>query len=67
MAQDDSTKPKVVMALVNLALDRQPVDVDLVISAFDRALQSNIAEEQKVTFAHRKIEFLEEYGKEILR
>lgn len=53
------------MALVNLALDRQPVDVDLVLSAFDQALQSNIPEEQKVTFAHRKIEFLEEYGNEV--
>jgi len=63
--KEDSTKPKVVMALVNVALDRQPVDIDLVVSAFDQALQSNIADEQKVTFAHRKIEFLEEYGNDI--
>lgn len=65
--KDDATKPKVVMALVNLGLERLPVDVDLVLSAFDQALQSNIPEEQKVTFAHRKIEFLEEFGNDILR
>jgi len=55
------------MALVDIGLSKSPVDIDLVLSAFDQALESDLPEEQKVTFAHRKIEFLELYGPDVER
>jgi hypothetical protein len=55
------------MALVDLGLSKNPVDVDLILSTFDQALKSDLPEEQKVTFAHRKIEFLELYGSDVDR
>jgi len=62
---DENTRPKVVMALVNLAVEERPVNVDLVMSTFEQVLKSGIANEQKITFAHRKIEFLEDYSADI--
>jgi len=53
------------MALVDLGMEQKPVDVDFVITTFDNALQSELSDEQKVTFAHRKIEFLEDFGDSI--
>ena len=55
------------MALIDLALQRDPIDYDLIVSSFDEALASNLSNEQKITFAHRKIEFLEEYGSDVQR
>jgi pre-mRNA-processing factor 39 len=53
------------MALVDLGIERSPVDTDLILTTFNNALSSELPEEQKVTFAHRKIEFLEDYGMDV--
>lgn len=55
------------MAIIDLAMHRNPMDVDRIISSFDQALSSDLSNEQKVTFAHRKIEFLEDYGSDVAR
>lgn len=64
---DLSTKARCVMAIVELGMDHTPIDVDLVLSTFNSALEptSSLSLEQKVTFVHRKIEFLEDYGSDI--
>jgi pre-mRNA-processing factor 39 len=65
IGDDESTRAKTIMSLIDLALDQNPIDYELIISTFDQALESDLPNEQKVTFAHRKIEFLEDYGAEV--
>jgi len=54
------------MALVDLGLHAVPVDRELIVSTFDKAIASFTAD-QKLTFAQRKLEFLEDYGDSIER
>lgn len=53
------------MALVEIGMERTPIDDTLILSTFNSALTGSLPEEQKVTFAHRKIEFLEDYGMDV--
>lgn len=62
---DPSTGARCIMALIDMGMERSPIDDDLILSTFNTALASTLPEEQKVTFAHRKIEFLEDYGKDV--
>lgn len=55
------------MALVDLGMEREPVDFELVVSSFDKALAAEIPEEEKLTLAHRKVEFLDDYGTDVIR
>jgi len=64
---EESSRGKAIMALVDIGMQRNPTDVELVVATFDEALQQSISNEQKLTFAHRKIEFLEDYSPDIVR
>ncbi|XP_013790414.2 pre-mRNA-processing factor 39-like [Limulus polyphemus] len=50
------------MQLVDVGYQQSPLDEDGVIQAFDKALNSQLTLEQKLTFCQRKLEFLEDFG-----
>ena len=60
------TRPKVLMALVDLGLHASPVDRQLVLSTFDQAI-ATFSNEQKLKYVQRKLEFVEDYGESIDR
>lgn len=59
----DSANTRVALQMIDLSLQRSTVDEDEVILIMDRFMaRENIEPEQKVLFAQRKVEFLEDFG-----
>jgi pre-mRNA-processing factor 39 len=50
-----------------MGLQLSPLDENNIISIIDQFLSRDIDPEQKVLFAQRKVEFLEDFGSDILR
>lgn len=60
--------PRLYLQLIDMALQRSPVDEAEVVAAIDLYLARDNAEiEQRVMFAQRKIEFLEDFGSSVKR
>ena len=47
-------------------MQTKPLDIDLVVSVIDRFLERDIDADQKVLFAQRKIEFLEDFATDVI-
>lgn len=59
----DSANTRVALQMIDLALQRPTVDEDEVVLIMDKFMaRENIEPEQKVLFAQRKVEFLEDFG-----
>lgn len=59
----DSANTRVALQMIDLALQRPAVDEDEVVLIMDKFMaRENIEPEQKVLFAQRKVEFLEDFG-----
>lgn len=58
--------PRLRLQLIDLAMQTKPLDIDLVVSVIDRFLERDIDADQKVLFAQRKIEFLEDFATDVL-
>jgi hypothetical protein len=50
-----------------MGLQQNPLNEDSIISIIDQFLSRDTDPEQKVLFAQRKVEFLEDFGNDILR
>jgi hypothetical protein len=50
-----------------MGLQQNPLNEDNIISIIDQFLSRDTDPEQKVLFAQRKVEFLEDFGNDILR
>jgi hypothetical protein len=50
-----------------MGLQQNPLNEDNIISIIDQFLSRDTEPEQKVLFAQRKVEFLEDFGNDILR
>jgi hypothetical protein len=50
-----------------MGLQQNPLNEDDIISIIDQFLSRDTEPEQKVLFAQRKVEFLEDFGNDILR
>jgi hypothetical protein len=50
-----------------MGLQQNPLNEDDIISIIDQFLTRDTEPEQKVLFAQRKVEFLEDFGNDILR
>lgn len=59
--------PKIYMQLIDICYQSAPINEADAIKVFDLAIQSEIAPDQKVLFAQRKTEFLEDFGANIIR
>lgn len=61
----DSSNTRVALQLIDLMLQRDEVNPDEVICVMDTFMaRDNIEPDQKVLFAQRKVEFLEDFGKD---
>ncbi|XP_075148092.1 pre-mRNA processing factor 39 [Haematobia irritans] len=61
--EKDNANTRVALQMIDLALQRPTVDEDEVVLIMDRFMaRENIEPEQKVLFAQRKVEFLEDFG-----
>ena len=59
----DSANTRVALQMIDLVLQRPAVDEDEVVLIMDKFMaRENIEPEQKVLFAQRKVEFLEDFG-----
>ena len=52
---------RVYMQAVDLAFQTRPVDVTLAKEVFQMALEASFEQKVKMTLAHRRMEFLEEF------
>jgi pre-mRNA-processing factor 39 len=50
-----------------MGLQQNPLNEDEIVSIIDQFLSRDTDPEQKVLFAQRKVEFLEDFGSDILR
>jgi pre-mRNA-processing factor 39 len=50
-----------------MGLQQNPLNEDDIVSIIDQFLSRDTDPEQKVLFAQRKVEFLEDFGSDILR
>lgn len=62
--QDASTRSRLLLAIVDTGMQASPLDYNLVMFAFDDGI-SKLEKEEKVAFARRKLEFLEDYSEDI--
>uniref|UniRef100_A0A1A9WVH7 Pre-mRNA-processing factor 39 n=1 Tax=Glossina brevipalpis TaxID=37001 RepID=A0A1A9WVH7_9MUSC len=61
--EKDAANTRVALQMIDLALQRQQVDEDEIVLIMDKFMaRENIDPEQKVLFAQRKVEFLEDFG-----
>lgn len=58
----DPTNPNLIMQLVDISYQKAPVDIQAVQEAFDMALSGEMNIDQKLRFAQRKLEFLEDFS-----
>lgn len=59
--------PRLYLQLIDMGLQVNPLDENNIISIIDQFLSRDTDPEQKVLFAQRKVEFLEDFGSDILR
>lgn len=60
--EKDPTNVRLVLQMIDLALQRREVNETEVVRIIDAHLAHNIDAEQRVLFAQRKVEFLEDFG-----
>lgn len=63
--QHDTTNRRLYMQMVDIGFQSRPVDVALVQEALQMALAAPFDTKDKLTFAHRRLEFLEEFTDDI--
>ncbi|XP_011496221.1 PREDICTED: pre-mRNA-processing factor 39 [Ceratosolen solmsi marchali] len=64
--EKDKDNPRLYLQLIDLGLQRNPIDTDEVISYMDLFIDREHADaEQRVLFAQRKVEFLEDFSDDI--
>jgi len=61
----DPTNPKLYLQFVDILINTLPVDVDQVVSILEKAMEQEISVSQKFLFSQRKVEFLEDFGKDM--
>ena len=55
------------MQMVDLGFQQRPVNVTLIREAFQLAMEAPFDEKEKLTLAHRRMEFLEEFDNDAER
>lgn len=65
--EKDKDNTRLYLQLIDMGLQKTPIDEDSIISILDQFLSKEGEPEQKLMFAQRKIEFLEDFGSDITR
>ncbi|XP_021920001.1 pre-mRNA-processing factor 39 isoform X3 [Zootermopsis nevadensis] len=64
--EKDKDNPRLYLQLIDMGLQQNPLNEDDIVSIIDQFLSRDTDPEQKVLFAQRKVEFLEDFGSDIL-
>ncbi|XP_023721821.1 pre-mRNA-processing factor 39 isoform X3 [Cryptotermes secundus] len=64
--EKDKDNPRLYLQLIDMGLQVNPLDENNIIFIIDQFLSRDTDPEQKVLFAQRKVEFLEDFGSDIL-
>ena len=65
-AEKDKDNPRLYLQLIDLGLQRNPVDTQEIVGYMDMFIDREHADlEQRVLFAQRKVEFLEDFSPDI--
>jgi pre-mRNA-processing factor 39 len=62
----DPTNPKLYLQQVDILTNSLPMDVPQVVALFDKDLDQEMPDKHKLLFSQRKVEFLEDFGTEII-
>ncbi|GFS32019.1 pre-mRNA-processing factor 39 [Nephila pilipes] len=60
--KNDPSNPYILLQLVDVGYQQDPMDQSAILEAFDMALSSDMNNDQKLLFAQRKLEFLEDFS-----
>ena len=64
--ESDPTNPKLYLQQVDILINSLPMNVPQVVAVFDKALDQEMPDKHKLLFSQRKVEFLEDFGTEII-
>lgn len=64
--EKDKENPRLYLQLIDMGLQQNPLNENNIVSIIDQFLSRDTDPEQKVLFAQRKVEFLEDFGSDIL-
>ncbi|KAL0269665.1 UNVERIFIED_CONTAM: hypothetical protein PYX00_007316 [Menopon gallinae] len=65
--EKDKDNTRLYLQLIDMGMQKTPIDEDNIISILDQFLTKDGDAEQKMLFAKRKVEFLEDFGSDITR
>ncbi|EEB13152.1 pre-mRNA-splicing factor clf-1, putative [Pediculus humanus corporis] len=65
--EKDKDNTRLYLQLIDMGLQKTPIDENSIISILDQFLNKEGEPEQKLMFAQRKIEFLEDFGSDITK
>ncbi|GIY57146.1 hypothetical protein CDAR_466801 [Caerostris darwini] len=60
--KNDPTNPNILLQLIDVGYQQDPMDQSAILEAFEMALSSDMNNDQKLQFAQRKLEFLEDFS-----
>ncbi|XP_014790338.1 pre-mRNA-processing factor 39 isoform X1 [Octopus bimaculoides] len=63
----DETNPKLHLQLLDIEYQTQPMNEDSILDTFKFTLSTNMSLQSKIKFSQRRIEFLEDFGKDITK
>jgi len=61
----DKTNSKLYLQQMDILINSSPMDVNRIVEVIDEALKEVSPEKQKLVFAQRKVEFLEDFGSDV--
>ncbi|XP_049776304.1 pre-mRNA-processing factor 39-like [Schistocerca cancellata] len=64
--EKDKENPRLYLQLIDMGLQKNPLNEEEIIAIIDQFLSGDADPEQKVLFAQRKVEFLEDFGKDVV-
>merc|ERR1711915_879112 len=62
----DKTNSKLYLQQIDILINSSPMDVNRIVGVIDEALKEVSPEKQKLIFAQRKVEFLEDFGSDVI-
>jgi len=64
--ESDQENPKLYLQNLDVLINSLPMDISAVVSIFNKALEQDWPEKHKLLFSQRKVEFLEDFGMNIV-
>jgi len=63
--EKDKDNTRLYLQLIDMGLQKNPIDEERIVAILDQFLDKDSDLEQKIMFAQRKIEFLEDFGSSV--